>query len=426
MVFSKKTFIYNTQKLMNLLVISDLHVGAKARAQDFSTNIEDMCCRNTPDYINDFECLVNSENLDVTHILVAGDITQTAAYEEFELAAKNIKKIADILEVDVQNIFFIPGNHDSSWVDEKSSLARNEPVNLTISKKYMNIVSHPFFSELLQNAVHNHMFEAPFGSIWINDHLVVVGINSAARDGASKDVHHGAVNIDDIKQLETKLINCDLKDKVKILLTHHHPKNYTDRTFPDNDFSIMQNAEAFLRFATENEFDVIVHGHKHIPRFDIHSDYQNYPIVALSAGSFSASLKDYHNGVANFFHIIQFEGQCPQNFNRLGKITSWAYFDNNKWICADKNRDYIAHEEYFGDVRNRKVLKEHFRREISSVLAQKNMFRWKKHLEEKPQMKYCNLTLRELALTEVCSEEGWEYVPVHGHSNDFLIMPEGK
>ena len=41
-------------------------------------------------------------------------------------------------------------------------------------------------------------------------------------------------------------------------------------------------------------------------------------------------------------------------------------------------------------------------------------------------MKYCNLTLRELALTEVCSEEGWEYVPVHGHSNDFLIIPEGK
>tara|TARA_B100000700_G_scaffold37345_1_gene36913 strand:- start:12087 stop:13319 length:1233 start_codon:yes stop_codon:yes gene_type:complete len=410
---------------MNLLVISDLHVGPKARAQDFSTVPDDMSCRNTPNYLRDFENLVKTENISVSHILIAGDITQGAEYSEFDLAASNIMKIAEILNVKETDIFFIPGNHDSNWGDEQSSVDNNEPDHITIEKKYLNISKHPFFSRLLQNAQFRDMYTSPFGSIWLNDNLLVVGINSSAKDGVCNSIHHGSVELHELDSLREELSKLNCANKLKVLLTHHHPKNYTDRTFSDNDFSIMKNAESFLRFATENEFDVIVHGHKHIPRFDIHSDSLNHPIVSLSAGSFSASLKDYHNGVANFFHIIQIEGHCPNNYNALGKVTSWAYFDNNKWIQADKTRDYISHEEYFGDCRNRKVLKEHFRKEIKATFELKETFRWSEHLINQPELKYCNLHLRESAVSEVCFEEGWEYCPMRT-DDDFLILQEGK
>ncbi|CAM3720424.1 metallophosphoesterase family protein [Pseudoalteromonas maricaloris] len=119
---------------MNLLVISDLHVGPKARAQDFSTVPDDMSCRNTPDYLNDFKNLVKNEDIKVSHILIAGDITQSALYDEFELAASNIIKIAEILNVKKTDIFFIPGNHDSNWRDEKSSVENNEPEHITLEK----------------------------------------------------------------------------------------------------------------------------------------------------------------------------------------------------------------------------------------------------------------------------------------------------
>lgn len=409
---------------MKLLVLSDLHIGSKARAQDFSTAPDDMACRNTPNFIQDFSDLVKSKNIEATHILIAGDITQTASYEEFELASKKIKAIANLLNVEDKKIYFIPGNHDSCWRDEKGSIDNGEPLELTIKKKYANLEQNQFFSHLLNNATFQDMYSSPYGSIWDSEDITVVGINSSARDGAQATVHHGSIDLKDLETIREELCELDTKDKVKILLTHHHPKNYTDRTFQDNDFSIMQNADAFLRFATKSEFDVIVHGHKHIPRFDIHSDSLNYPIVALSAGSFSASLKDYHNGVANFFHVIEIEGKCQSNDNILGKVTTWAYFDNNKWISANKERDYISHEEYFGDSRNRKVLKKELKKEIETEVNAKGTFRWQTLLNNKPELKYCNLGLREIVITELCNEEGWEYLPMS--NNDFLVVLEGS
>jgi len=408
---------------MKLLVISDLHVGPKARAQDFSTAPEDMACRNTPDYLNEFEDLVDKSQLAVTHILIAGDITQSATYEEFDKAAENIQKLAKILNVEQNKIFFVPGNHDGNWEDERVSIANKEPRTLSISKKYSNIKEHPFFYNLLNNAKFKGMFTSPFGSIWMDEDLVVVGVNSSANDLATNDLHHGSVNLDDLDILKSQLSELDSSGRLKVLITHHHPKNYADRTFPENDCSIMQNADCFLRFATENEFDVIVHGHKHIPRFDIHSDANNFPIVTLSSGSFSASLKDYHNGVGNFFHIIDVEGNCPTNKNILGKVISWAYFDNNGWITADNSRDYISHEEFFGDVRNKNVLKDEFRSEIKDHLLENDYFRWSNFLIKKPEMKYCNLNLRENAIKEICLEECWEYCPMKNGS-DFMIMRE--
>lgn len=409
---------------MKLLVISDLHVGPKARAQDFSTVPEDMACRNTPDYLKEFEDLVDESKLEVTHILIAGDITQSAAYEEFDKAAEKIKQLANKLNVEESRIFFVPGNHDGNWDDEKASIAKNEPLTVSISKKYFNIKEHPFFSSLLNNARFNNMYTSPFGSIWMDEELMVVGVNSSANDLSTSDLHHGLVKLDDLVTLKSQLSELDSSGKLKVIITHHHPKNYADRTFPENDCSIMQNADCFLRLATENEFDVIVHGHKHIPRFDIHSDVNNFPIVTLSSGSFSASLKDYHNGVANFFHIIEVEGNCPINNNILGKVISWAYFDNSGWITADKLRDYISHEEFFGDVRNKKVLKNELRSEIKNHLLINDFFRWSSFLIKKPNMKYCNLNLRENAIKEICLDEGWEYCPIMNNGGDFMIMRE--
>ena len=407
---------------MKILVISDLHVGPNARAQEFSTSPDNMACRNTPSILKEFEGIFKTSPTDISHILIAGDITQSAEYEEFELASQNISNIAKILKVEKHNIYFVPGNHDGNWKEELSSLKKKEPVDIAISKKYINIEKHPFFSELLANAQFNKMYSVPFAAIWSNDKLLIASINSSAKDHSTNSIHHGLVDLNSIKNLSSELIEIKKENQLKILLTHHHPKNYTDRTFPDNDISIMQNAESFLKFATDNEFDFIVHGHKHIPRFDIHSDSNNFPIVTLSSGSFSASLKDYHNGVANFFHIIEIDSKCPTNMNIRGKVTSWAYFDNNGWIPATKERDYISHQEFFGDIRNKKVLKETFKIEIKERLKNKDYFRWSDLLKQKPELKYCNLSLREKAIVELCQEEKLEYCPMP--NNDFMIVRE--
>lgn len=410
---------------MKLLVISDLHVGPSARAKDYSTDPEGMACRNTPDYYQDFAELVQRESLEATHLIIAGDITQSAKYEEFEKAAENIAKLAKLLNVDQRKIFFTPGNHDGCWESEKQARKQSKPESIVIRQKYFNIDNTPFFKKIHTFAEVQNLYTNPFFSIWATEDILVASVNSAARDGTEDQIHHGSVTTEDLIELQDRLSQTDSDGKLRVLLTHHHPKNYVDNTFPENDFSIMKNAEAFLKFATKNEFDIIIHGHKHIPRFNIHSDAYNSPVVTLSAGSFSASLKDYHNGVGNFFHIIEIEGKCAENQNIQGKVSSWTYFENTKWRKADLERDFICFTEYFGDTRNKKRLKTEFKNVIQRQLSGNQYFRWSDHLANNPSLKYCNTLLRREAVEEVCRDENWEFIPMDVEEDFLVIIPKG-
>lgn len=211
--------------------------------------------------------------------------------------------------------------------------AREEkiPYDKIIKRKFWNIENHDFFKLINDNATFRSYYKSPYTSIWESDDIIAVGINSSVFDEFDKKLHHGEVKNESLKEVTKKLkeLHRDSR-RIKILFTHHHPKNYSDTAFDNPDFSQMKNSEVFLNFAVENEFDFLVHGHKHIPRFNIHSDINSMPIVTLCAGSFSASLKEYHNGVANFFHIIEVDKVCKNVDNVCGKIRSWSYFLNKK------------------------------------------------------------------------------------------------
>ncbi|WP_196229341.1 metallophosphoesterase family protein, partial [Dickeya solani] len=73
---------------MKILVISDLHVGKTARAKDFCTLSSDATSAITENFIEDFRELVQSENLSATHLLIAGDMTNSGEIPEFEMAAE--------------------------------------------------------------------------------------------------------------------------------------------------------------------------------------------------------------------------------------------------------------------------------------------------------------------------------------------------
>ncbi|VXC71584.1 conserved hypothetical protein [Enterobacterales bacterium 8AC] len=360
---------------MKILVISDLHVGTTARAKDFCTLNSDSASAITENFIDDFKELVQSENLSATHLLIAGDITDRGEISEFEMAAERIQDIINILNIDIKNVFFVPGNHDGNWVHERESSSRGDKLEKVRSAKYINIKSNDFFSSILDNSVFSSYYKDPFSAIWESDEIVVVGVNSSAYDSCDKEIKFGEVDLKCLSTLQQKLLEMkEKKDRrLKILLTHHHPKIYTDRTFPDADLSQMKNAEDFLHFASMNEFNFIVHGHKHIPRFNFQIDADGYAVNILSAGSFSAQLKDWHNGVANFIHLIEHHDFCPENNYSRGRVISWSYFTNHKWKRSLYDRDRISHEEYFGSVLSKSKLKRILKKEISEWKTIKNM-----------------------------------------------------
>lgn len=407
---------------MKMLVISDLHVGTTARAKDFRTQNDSTSSAIAESFIEDFKELVHSEKIEATHLLIAGDITNSGEIFEFEVAAERIKNIIEILKINTSNVFFVPGNHDGNWEHEKEATARGDNPDKIRSSKYTNIRNNDFFSSVLNNSSFSSYYKDPYSTVWESQDLIVVGINSSAYDSCEKKVKFGEVDLKCLDALEKKLLA--MKEphdrRLKILLTHHHPKIYTDRTFPDADLSQMKNAEDFLKFASKNEFDFIVHGHKHIPRFDFQFDSNGYSVNILSAGSFSAQLKDWHNGVANFFHLIEHHDFCLENSISRGKVISWSYFTNHKWKKSTYERDYISHEEYFGNILSKNKLKSILRNLISARPVEKKYLKWDELISKDPNLKYCNRKQLLLSIKDLSKELQYEIMP--SENDNFVLL----
>ena len=94
-------------------VLSDLHFGEFARSIDCcpypnSSIFED-------DYFKIFLEFIKEKEFDINYLVVAGDITEKAKPEEFELASKHITNLLENLDIKKDKVICIPGNHDSDW-----------------------------------------------------------------------------------------------------------------------------------------------------------------------------------------------------------------------------------------------------------------------------------------------------------------------
>ncbi len=410
---------------MKILVISDLHVGMKARALDFCTSTSGSTSPLVEDYISDLKDHVTKVGLEATHLVIAGDITETAEPSEFRLASERIKDVQETFGIEQKNTFFVPGNHDSNWSHEQEASENGKSETESREQKYTNIRESTFFNEILSNAAYSNYYQDPYASIWVNDEIIVLGINSSAYDKYSKEIKFGEVNLKCLETIEHNLNNIipkDNKKRFRLLLTHHHPVQYTDRTFEEPDYSQMKNAEDFLKFASRNEFDFIVHGHKHIPRFDSKLHNEGHCVNILSSGSFSAQLKEWHNGVANFLHIIEHKDYCEENGYSRGEVKTWAYFKNHKWKKSISERDYISHKEHFGFIASKHKIIKILKSIINKVSKDKDHVRWSDILENEPNLMYCNRKLLHKCVSELANEMGIEMMP--GKLDDFILWME--
>ncbi|MEX5590089.1 metallophosphoesterase family protein [Pseudomonas urmiensis] len=318
-------------KFIKVAVISDLHVGDMAKGKDFSPERTENA--SVENYLQEFSEFITREKLSADYLLVTGDISNKAKDSEFELASDLIGKIAHTLGVNRKHILFCPGNHDISWPAITSQKEAGASDDLVLKAKYLNLLKPGLiFSE---NQAHGagRFDDAPYFVIWNFGDINVFSLNSAIYDGPDTKPHCGEIKSEQLAALESLLdIHID-KTKLNIFILHHHPKQYHDRTFREGDKSGMINADGLLHLLSKKEIDFIVHGHKHIPRFDMEINSDGHPLWILCSGSFSSRLDDRHfGGVGNFFHIIDFHSRCQDNGWSRGIVRSWTHLLGHKWL----------------------------------------------------------------------------------------------
>lgn len=403
---------------INIAVISDLHVGAGARCEDL--NPESTESSPDVDYIGTFRSYVESHSLIADYLVIPGDVTNKANYNEFRLASEKIIEIAKCLGVQENKIVFVPGNHDSSWSDIEAAKSQNLPSGLVLERSLSNMLSDDslVFRQSMNNS-EGSFTRAPFCSLWNFEDIVFLSVNSSPYIDPGDTVKHGKISNEQLFDLDKLLTDksSDFENKCKCAVTHHHPINYIDTTFNQPDLSTMQGGEALLETLSKHGFDLLIHGHKHIPRFKFRMDEHSNPMLIACAGSFSAELEEKWFGpIGNAFHILSLMDLCEEKAVVRGVYKSWAYVLSMGWTESDFRYSGIEHENYFGSISSLTELTAIVRPLVEDELKQNPIVPWTKILELKNELKYIpNRTLARV-LNAISNEL----------SSDIIGLKDGK
>jgi 3',5'-cyclic AMP phosphodiesterase CpdA len=206
------------------------------------------------------------------HIIISGDITNTAHPVEFRTAKEWFLQLQQRLrpthpyghDLDPDLFTIIPGNHDiglkSGWIGRKKAL----------NSRLQLFMTH-FGATLLANANDIYDYESIFP---IHKSLFGCIDLFALNSNVDIPVHvvgfnaSGSIGQPQLGRLKVKMDYARIHEgRYRIVICHHHPLTipYNQDTDLEEDFLVMKDARKLLRMCFENGVHLILHGHKHTP-----------------------------------------------------------------------------------------------------------------------------------------------------------------
>lgn len=389
---------------MKFAVISDLHIGSQARAEDFCTKHEIKEKEKKyieKDYLNQFKKLVEDKNIRAEYLLVSGDISSVADMRQFGLGSELVCQIAQFLSVSEDKIFFVPGNHDVDW----GVLSAGGDPKLRESQRYDPLSQKGTIFYKRNTIANGNLLCEPYFGSWENDDVCVVAYNSSWNDRPDSDIHCGEISRDHVALISDHIeILENTNDKLKVFLVHHHPLPYSN-PISEHDFSAMQNSDLLLNVLSKYKFDLLVHGHKHNPKFTVHRFNDGAPLVILGAGSFSVALgTEWTEHVHNQFHLIDVHGRQANNFIR-GRVFSWAYTCSQGWKKSNLKTG-IEHERSFGAYYFADEIKSKVAAKVKQEINNKGWVKWRELLTVDDEYQYLPVQIVEQVINELSKELG--------------------
>lgn len=194
-------------------------------------------------------------NLQPDMILLTGDLTENGYYKEFEQATRYLKALDAPL-------FAVPGNHD----------ARN--------------LGYQTFEDLIGEKS---------WKLTMDDNFTVIGI-----DSSTPDDDKGHVGRPQHMWLEHQLDECVVNENFSIVALHHHvvPIPQTGR-----ERNVLSDAGDILDTLTTHEVDLVLSGHKHVPKI-----WKLNETLIVNAGSLSSTkLRGKIKNSYNVYNITENE-----------------------------------------------------------------------------------------------------------------------
>ncbi len=386
------------------MYISDLHIG-DARAKDLWPDHDRTDAEQREidklvdtDYIQKFTEFVSANNITADYLVLPGDMSQNGEHAQLELASSVIERVAEALKIGLDNVVYVPGNHDPDW----EMMRRRCTTDFYKNLRYIAFQDENLVFGRIGSRSRGDVLAEPCFSVWDHPDITVVGYNSSWEDEPKQSPHHGSIREEHLKQLRDYLRGTDLSgSRVKLFLVHHHLFHHSDPDPNYQDFSVMRNAEHLLELLRAYKFDLVIHGHKHWPKFGIDNTNLISPIAILGAGSFSAQIYPGWEGkVNNQFHIVEVEGRDSGSETVFGHVYSWTYLAAHGWVPSEE-RNGIAHKSPFGSHYQAHEVQKTLRPFIESELAVNSVIRWSEIVTKLPHLAHLNDGVRKHVLNEL-------------------------
>lgn len=257
--------------------------------------------------------LIEKERLKCDYVICPGDISNKMCKQGIISGFNYIEEIKAKLGASMS--FFTPGNHDRDSRNKFNSCYSAEPLRTLVD-------NYPFNGD-----------EGLINNFWANGFCIYKnnsnGIEFLLID--STFTHHTSTKAEQsiipqhiIEIIEKSIKSDSTESSIRIAICHHNPikiSNSDCTQFQDTD--VIENGDKLIQILAENKYDLLIHGHKHVPYLQI---YNTLPI--LSAGSFSAVENILESGSYNTFHIIElFKDGTTCN----GIVSTWVFKRGFGW-----------------------------------------------------------------------------------------------
>lgn len=247
-------------------------------------------------------------------LLISGDLTWRGASEEFEWASKFIDDIKSWARLTASQILVCPGNHDLAF--SKEPWTKGTPATETgeaSSAEYRRFYESLYEVRPTTEFACGRRFWVPDGEI-----VDIASLNSSVlQQVAGAFQGQGFLGAPQLQQTAEAMKWSREPSRAKgfrICMLHHHVVPILHREHPEIGTapSVVYDAGAFMRWLAENEVDLVLHGHMHLPSFVKESRALDYPQleswheITIAALGSSGVTADHRPNQPNSYGLIEF------------------------------------------------------------------------------------------------------------------------
>jgi calcineurin-like phosphoesterase family protein len=290
-----------SESKIRILHLSDIHLGTKAQAQRYFTQLATDLTQN-----------LNLKQLN--YLVISGDIANHSTEEEYEAAFELVDKLVKRYGLDPNRIVLVPGNHDLNWELSEAAygfVPKRKIPNPLPEGRYIDAGSagalirdedeykkrFDYFSDRFYKKIYNQPYPQEYSQQAIlypfpEDKILFLGLNSCWEiDHEYKD--RAGINSDAIAYALDQLLTGNYDDWLKIAIWHH----------PVNSSESMKNV-AFLEQLAVNGFQLGIHGHVHEAK-DEHFLYDTRRgLRIIAAGTFGAPVREQVTGIPLQYNLL--------------------------------------------------------------------------------------------------------------------------